>query len=199
MQRSESLPRSVTQLIGGVPAVLFRARVRHVHRAAHRSDRRAGAAHGVRDVHRVGDARGVASQSRAPILRHHPLEPRPRRAGRGESGDRWLVPARAPLVVAVDDTLFRRGGRKVYAACWAYDGSRQVAKGQQKLSRGNTFVVAAIVVEVPFLDRPIALPVLARLWRPTGPTKTTTDAPTLWPCTNGVACGTACSAPDQSA
>jgi len=26
---------------------------------------------------------------------------------------------------------------------------------------------------LPFLDRPIALPVLARLWRPAGPTKTT--------------------------
>lgn len=43
---------------------------------------------------------------------------------------------------------------------------------QTKLSRGDTFVVAAIVVELPFLDRPIALSVLARLWRPGGPTKT---------------------------
>jgi hypothetical protein len=84
----------------------------------------------------------------------------------------WLTPARAPITVAIDDTLFRRRGRKVYAACWAYDGSHQVAAGQTKLSRGNTFVVAAIVVELPFLDRPIALPVLARLWRPGGPTKT---------------------------
>jgi hypothetical protein len=84
----------------------------------------------------------------------------------------WLVPTDAPVMVAVDDTLFRRRGRKVYAACWAYDGSRQVAAGQAKLSRGNTFVVAAIVVTLPFLDRPIALPVLARLWRPGGPTKT---------------------------
>jgi hypothetical protein len=84
----------------------------------------------------------------------------------------WLLPAGAPVTVAVDDTLFRRRGRKVHAACWAYDGSRQVATGQQKLSRGNTFVVAAIVVTLPFLDRPIALPVLARLWRPGGPTRT---------------------------
>jgi hypothetical protein len=84
----------------------------------------------------------------------------------------WLTPAGSPITVAVDDTLFRRRGRKVHAACWAYDGSRQVAAGQTKLSRGNTFLVAAIVVELPFLDRPIALPVLARLWRPGGPTKT---------------------------
>lgn len=50
---------------------------------------------------------------------------------------------------------------------------RHVAAGQQKLSRSTTFVVAAVVVTLPFLDRPIALPVLARLWRPGGPTKTT--------------------------
>jgi DDE superfamily endonuclease len=84
----------------------------------------------------------------------------------------WLLPVDAPIVIAVDDTLFRRSGRKVHAACWAYDGSRQVTKGQQKLSRGNTFVIAAVIVELPFLDRPIALPVLARLWRPGGSTKT---------------------------
>ena len=72
-----------------------------------------------------------------------------------------LLPTGAPLVLAVDDTLFRRSGRKVYAAHWGYDGSLKVAKGNQKLSRGNTFVVAAVVVALPFLDRPIALPVLA--------------------------------------
>ena len=52
-----------------------------------------------------------------------------------------LVPAGAPLTVAVDDTLFRRSGRKVHAAHWTYDGSLKVAKGNQKLSRSNTFVV----------------------------------------------------------
>src|SRR6516225_6957924 len=34
-----------------------------------------------------------------------------------------LVPAGAPLTVAVDDSLFRRAGRKVYGAGWQYDGS----------------------------------------------------------------------------
>lgn len=83
-----------------------------------------------------------------------------------------LVPVGAPLVVAVDDTLFRRSGRRVYAAHWAYDGSLKVARGNQKLSRGNAFVVAAVVVMLPFLDRPVALPVLTRLWRKGGPAKT---------------------------
>jgi DDE superfamily endonuclease len=83
-----------------------------------------------------------------------------------------LVPIGAPLVIAVDDTLFRRCGWKVHAAYWGYDGSLKVAKGNQKLSRGNTFVVAAVVVALPFLDRPVALPVLTRLWRKGGPAKT---------------------------
>jgi hypothetical protein len=74
----------------------------------------------------------------------------------------WLVPVGAPVVVAVDDTLFRRPARKAHAAVWAYDGSRDVAAGEKKLSRGTTFVVAAVVVELPFLERPIALPVLAQ-------------------------------------
>lgn len=85
----------------------------------------------------------------------------------------WLTPVGAPVLVAVDDTLFRRCGGRVHGAYWAYDGSRTVAPGVKKLSRGTTCVVAAVVVELPFLDRPIALPVLARLWRPGGPTKPT--------------------------
>jgi DDE superfamily endonuclease len=83
-----------------------------------------------------------------------------------------LVPIGSPLVVAIDDTMFRRCGRKVYAAHWGYGGSLKVAKGNEKLSRGNTFVVAAVVVRLPFLDRPVALPILARLWRKGGPAKT---------------------------
>ena len=47
-----------------------------------------------------------------------------------------LVPVGSPLAIAVDGTLFRRCGRRVYAAYWGYDGSLQVAKGNQKLSRG---------------------------------------------------------------
>lgn len=83
----------------------------------------------------------------------------------------WLTPAGAPLLVAVDDTLFRRTGRKVHGAFWAYDGSRKVAAGQEKLSRGTTFVIAGLVVKPPFLERPVALPVLFRLRHPGGPTK----------------------------
>jgi hypothetical protein len=44
----------------------------------------------------------------------------------------WLVPAGAPVVIAVDETMFRRAGRKVFAACWAYDGSLKVPRGAKE-------------------------------------------------------------------
>ena len=56
-----------------------------------------------------------------------------------------LVPVGAPLTVAVDDSLFRRAGRKVYGAGWQYDGS---SPAQDKLSFGTCFVVAGIVVHL---------------------------------------------------
>ena len=84
----------------------------------------------------------------------------------------WLIPAGAPVVIAVDDTMFRRAGGKVHAVHWAYDGSLKVPKGGKKISRGNTFVIAAVIAELPFLRRPVALPVAARLWRRGGPART---------------------------
>ena len=74
-----------------------------------------------------------------------------------------LLPAGAALVVAVDDTLFKRSGRKVFGAAWQHDGA---AKGPRPAGFGNCWVVAGLVVTVPFLTRPVCLPVVARLWRP---------------------------------
>jgi hypothetical protein len=71
-----------------------------------------------------------------------------------------LLAPGAPITVAVDDTLFRRRGKKVHGAGWFHDGS---AAGQVKLGFGNNWVVAAIVVTLPFCTRPVALPVLATL------------------------------------
>jgi hypothetical protein len=81
-----------------------------------------------------------------------------------------LVPAGAAVLVAVDDTLFRRCGRRVAGAAWQHDGSRCGPKAAQ-VSWGTCFVVvvAGIVVDLPFCDRPVCLPVLARLWTPGGP------------------------------
>jgi hypothetical protein len=68
-------------------------------------------------------------------------------------------------VVAVDGTFFKRWGKKVFQARWAYDGSSQ---GGKKTAFGNTWVVAALVVKLPFCSSPVALPVLFRLWRGKG-------------------------------
>jgi hypothetical protein len=70
-----------------------------------------------------------------------------------------------PLIVAVDGTFFRRWGRRVAEARWAYDGA---AQGGKKTAFGNTWVIAALVVKLPFCPSPVALPVLFRLWRGKG-------------------------------
>jgi hypothetical protein len=79
-----------------------------------------------------------------------------------------LLAADAPITVAIDDTLFRRRGKKVHAAGWFHDGS---AAGKVKLGFGNNWVVVAIVVTLPFCSRPVALPVLAALAVKGGATK----------------------------
>jgi hypothetical protein len=79
-----------------------------------------------------------------------------------------LLPAGAPITLAVDDTLFRWRGKKVHAAGWFHDGS---AAGQAKLGFGNNWVVVAIIVTLPFVSRPVALPVLAALAVKDGRTK----------------------------
>ncbi len=71
-----------------------------------------------------------------------------------------LVPDGAPVLVAIDDTLFKRRGKKVWAAAWFHDGS---AIGAHPVGYGNNWVIAGIVVSLPFTTRPVCLPVLARL------------------------------------
>jgi DDE superfamily endonuclease len=72
-----------------------------------------------------------------------------------------LLDAGEAIVVVVDDTLFRRWGRKVFGAFWTHDGA---AQGPRKLGRGNRWVVAGIVVRLPFCSARVCLPVLFRLW-----------------------------------
>jgi transposase len=68
-----------------------------------------------------------------------------------------------PVTVAVDDTLFHRYGRLVHGAAWQHDGS---ATGRDGIGRGTCFVVAGLVVNVPFMGRGVLLPVLFRLHIP---------------------------------
>jgi DDE superfamily endonuclease len=83
-----------------------------------------------------------------------------------------LVPAGEPVLVAVDDTLFKRRGKKIWAASWFHDGS---AQGPAKTGRGNNWVVMAVIVRLPWCARPVALPVLAKLV-----VKGTNSASRLW-------------------
>jgi hypothetical protein len=71
-----------------------------------------------------------------------------------------LVPAGAPVDAAVDDTLFKRRGKKVWAASWFHDGS---APGPAKTGYGNTWVILAVIVSLPGVSRPVAVPVMAKL------------------------------------
>jgi hypothetical protein len=83
-----------------------------------------------------------------------------------------LVPGGEPAEVLIDDTLFRRRGKKVWAASWFHDGS---AQGPVKTGYGNNWVVLAIRVRLPVVSRPVAVPVMAKLV-----IKGTTSASRLW-------------------
>jgi len=77
----------------------------------------------------------------------------------------YLLSEGEPLTVAADGTFFRRWGKHVAQARWAYDGA---AQGGKKIAFGNTWVVLALVVRLRFCPSPVALPVLFRLWRGKG-------------------------------
>jgi DDE superfamily endonuclease len=62
-----------------------------------------------------------------------------------------LLPAGAALTLAVDDTLFKRSGKKVFGVAWHHDGA---AKGPKPIGFGNCWVVAGIVVQLSFSVSP---------------------------------------------
>jgi DDE superfamily endonuclease len=70
----------------------------------------------------------------------------------------------APLLVAIDDTLLHRLGRKVHGCFWHHDATANTHKAA--VAWGNNWVVIGIVVQLAFMQRPVCLPVLLRLWRP---------------------------------
>lgn len=69
-----------------------------------------------------------------------------------------------PVLVAIDDTLLKRLGRKVHACFWHHDATANTDRAA--VAWGNNWVVAGIVVRLAFLERSICPPVLFRLWRP---------------------------------
>ena len=110
----------------------------------------------------------------ASVLLRGAVVPTTARAGGGRARRRSPAGAgRADHTVAIDDTLFRRRGKKVHGAGWFHDGS---AAGQLKLGYGNNWIVVAIIVTLPYVSRPVALPVLAT-WR----SKAVTGPNLTWP------------------
>lgn len=74
-----------------------------------------------------------------------------------------MTPVGAPVVLAVDDTLWRRTGRKLHGATWHHDGN---GPARHRPAWGHRWVVVGVVVRLPFAPRAVCLPILARLWIP---------------------------------
>ena len=77
-----------------------------------------------------------------------------------------LVSPDAAVVLAVDDTLWRRTGRKLHGAAWHHDGA---GPSRHRPAWGHRWVVVGVIVHLPFVTRAVCLPILARLWIPGDP------------------------------
>lgn len=73
-----------------------------------------------------------------------------------------FLPARMPLILLIDDTLERRRGRKIKHKGWFRDPIRSTAKHVSK-SLGIRWLCLAILVSVPWSQRPWALPFMTVL------------------------------------
>ncbi len=80
-----------------------------------------------------------------------------------------LMDTDAVIVLAVDDTAHRRRGKKVHGVSWIHDGS---APSRNKLAFGHRWVVVGVVVALPFMTRPVCLPVACRRWQGKGTAST---------------------------
>ena len=141
---------------------------------------------GVRTVTGMLTAAGLAGR------RHHDVAYRFFAAARWSTDQVGLVvaslivtilPAGAPLLVAVDDTLLRRAGRKLHGAAWHHDGN---GPSRHRPAWGHRWVVLGVLVWLPCIThRPLCLPVLARLWQPGDPDRTHRSSPaSCWRCSS---------------
>jgi hypothetical protein len=74
-----------------------------------------------------------------------------------------LVPKRAVIELATDDTLARRFGLHVVGIGMHHDAVAS-SHGRHAVSPGHRWVTLAVVVRLPFCSRPFALPVLSVLY-----------------------------------
>ncbi len=78
-----------------------------------------------------------------------------------------FVAAGVTLRVAIDGSLFPRFGKNVYGAQYFHDSKAQSGLGG--FTFANNFIVAGLVVELPFRSYPLYIPVLFRLLVKDGP------------------------------
>lgn len=74
-----------------------------------------------------------------------------------------LLAGGAAIELAVDDSLFKRSGPKVWGVFWHHDATSTSSK---PVAKGTCFVVVGIVVNVAFMNRAVCLPIRVRLWTP---------------------------------
>lgn len=70
--------------------------------------------------------------------------------------------APGPVLAVVDDTLARKTGKNIWGANMHHDPLHWLPNA---LAFGHNWVVLAVVVQVPLVQRPVAVPVLWRLYR----------------------------------
>ncbi len=76
-----------------------------------------------------------------------------------------FIPEETPIVVAVDDTLNRKTGKRIWAAGMHYDPLRSTG-GRAVFSFGHNWVVLSVQIRLPFApDKVWSLPILMRLYR----------------------------------
>ena len=76
-----------------------------------------------------------------------------------------FLPTDAPIVVAVDDTLNRKTGKRIWAAGMHHDPLRSTAR-RAIFSFGHNWVVLSVQLRLPFAhNKTWSLPILMRLYR----------------------------------
>jgi len=81
-----------------------------------------------------------------------------------------LLPAQAPIYLAVDESLVRRWGPRVPAVGMHRDPV-QSCHGRNAVNPGHKWVVLSVGVRLPYMNRPVALPTLSALYSPPHPPK----------------------------
>ncbi len=87
-----------------------------------------------------------------------------------------LVPEKAPIYMAIDETFVPRWGPFVPAVGMHRDPV-QSSRGRTVVGPGHMWVGLSVVVSLPYMNRPVALPVLSALYTPPDPPKRNHTSP----------------------